>query len=123
MQLNETSQGSTENLYISVMLVLIVTTVVPFLCWLISSSKTIDTFGSIISEHAQKAFYLSIIEKEKSFFANNNPLLIKDTARTELSDDVNNEIKENEKLREIREREYNEKQMLRFGNLVDLDNL
>lgn len=26
-------------------------------------------------------------------------------------------------MREIREREYNEKQMLRFGNLVDLDNL
>lgn len=33
------------------------------------------------------------------------------------------EIKENEKIRELREREYNEKQMLRFGNLVDLDNL
>lgn len=32
-------------------------------------------------------------------------------------------IKENEKVREIREREYNERQMLRFGNLVDLDNL
>ena len=32
-------------------------------------------------------------------------------------------IKENEKIREIREREYNERQMLRFGNLVDLDNL
>mmetsp|Transcript_35625 Transcript_35625/g.54477 ORF Transcript_35625/g.54477 Transcript_35625/m.54477 type:complete len:233 (+) Transcript_35625:4757-5455(+) len=33
------------------------------------------------------------------------------------------EIKENEKIRELREREYNERQMLRFGNLVDLDNL
>ena len=33
------------------------------------------------------------------------------------------EIKENEKTRELREREYNERQMLRFGNLVDLDNL
>ena len=33
------------------------------------------------------------------------------------------EIKENEKKRELREREYNERQMLRFGNLVDLDNL
>jgi hypothetical protein len=33
------------------------------------------------------------------------------------------EIKENQKIREIREREYNERQMLRFGNLVDLDNL
>ena len=33
------------------------------------------------------------------------------------------EIKENEKVRELREREYNERQMLRFGNLVDLDNL
>jgi len=33
------------------------------------------------------------------------------------------EIKENQKVREVREREYNERQMLRFGNLVDLDNL
>jgi len=33
------------------------------------------------------------------------------------------EIKENEKVRELRERDYNERQMLRFGNLVDLDNL
>jgi hypothetical protein len=33
------------------------------------------------------------------------------------------EIKENEKVKELREREYNEKQMLRFGNLVDLDTL
>jgi len=33
------------------------------------------------------------------------------------------EIKENEKIREEREREYNERQMLRFGNLVDLDSL
>ena len=33
------------------------------------------------------------------------------------------EIKENEKIREIKEREYNERQMLRFGNLVDLDSL
>jgi hypothetical protein len=33
------------------------------------------------------------------------------------------EIKENEKKRELAEREYNERQMLRFGNLVDLDNL
>jgi len=33
------------------------------------------------------------------------------------------EIKENEKIRANKEREYNERQMLRFGNLVDLDNL
>jgi hypothetical protein len=33
------------------------------------------------------------------------------------------EIKENEKIRELKERDYNERQMLRFGNLVDLDNL
>jgi len=33
------------------------------------------------------------------------------------------EIKENEKKRAAAEREYNERQMLRFGNLVDLDNL
>ena len=33
------------------------------------------------------------------------------------------EIKENEKIRELRLREYNERQMLRFGTLVDLDNL
>ena len=33
------------------------------------------------------------------------------------------EIRENEKIRAEREREYNERQMLRFGNLVDLDNL
>ena len=33
------------------------------------------------------------------------------------------EIKENEKVRSAKEREYNERQMLRFGNLVDLDNL
>ena len=33
------------------------------------------------------------------------------------------EIKENEKIREVKEREYNERQMLRFGNLVDLDSL
>lgn len=33
------------------------------------------------------------------------------------------EIKENEKIREQRLREYNERQMLRFGTLVDLDNL
>lgn len=33
------------------------------------------------------------------------------------------EIKENERIRELKEREYNERQMLRFGNLVDLDNL
>jgi hypothetical protein len=33
------------------------------------------------------------------------------------------EIKENEKVRAEREKEYNERQMLRFGNLVDLDNL
>jgi len=33
------------------------------------------------------------------------------------------EIKENEKIRAEKEREYNERQMLRFGNLVDLDNL
>ena len=33
------------------------------------------------------------------------------------------EIKENQKLRELREKEYNERQMLRFGSLVDLDNL
>lgn len=33
------------------------------------------------------------------------------------------EIKENEKVRSEREKEYNERQMLRFGNLVDLDNL
>jgi len=33
------------------------------------------------------------------------------------------EIKENEKIRELKLREYNERQMLRFGTLVDLDNL
>ena len=33
------------------------------------------------------------------------------------------EIKENQKIREVREREYIDRQMLRFGNIVDLDNL
>lgn len=33
------------------------------------------------------------------------------------------EIKENQKVREVREREYIDRQMLRFGNIVDLDNL
>jgi hypothetical protein len=33
------------------------------------------------------------------------------------------EINEHKKLRNEKEREYNERQMLRFGNLIDLDSL
>lgn len=44
-----------------------------------------------------------------------------DYKRTNLQN--KKEIKENERIRELKEREYNERQMLRFGNLVDLDNL
>ena len=33
------------------------------------------------------------------------------------------QINENRKARNDKEREYNERQMLRFGNLIDLDQL
>lgn len=66
---------------------------------------------------------LQLIERKKQLDEEIETLKREQIEAKEQEKSMRKQINENRKARNDKEREYNERQMLRFGNLIDLDQL
>lgn len=76
--------------------------------------------GSVLFTRTQ---LLQLIERKKQLDEEIETLKREQIEAKEQEKSMRKQINENRKARNDKEREYNERQMLRFGNLIDLDQL
>lgn len=70
-----------------------------------------------------RAQLLALIDRKKTLDDEIRALNREQIEAKEQEKQMRKQINENKKARNDKEREYNERQMLRFGNLIDLDSL